>query len=163
MNPSLAAISYFFHLLATVVWLGGMAMFVLLIWPVQRRSPDALPGLEAIENRFRPIANFSLLVLLMTGVVQTSTDDHYSGLLDFSSDWSRAILGKHLAFIPMVAIVAFLQFGLEPALERARLLAAKGKSTDEVSQLRERQRLLIQVNFGLSIIVLIFTAIATAL
>lgn len=163
MNPSLTAISYFFHLMATVVWLGGMALLVLVIWPVQRRSPEWLPLLDMIEKRFRPMANFSLLVLLMTGVVQTGADDNYGGMLDFSNDWSQAILGKHIAFIGMMAIVGFLQFGLEPALERAKLLASRGQALDDLNRLRERQRLLTRVNLGLSIVVLIFTAIATAL
>lgn len=161
LNPSLTAISYFFHLVATVIWLGGMALLVLVIWPAQRRSPDEL--LDTIEKRFRPMANFSLLVLLMTGVVQTSSDDNYGGMLDFSNDWSKAILAKHLAFIGMVGIVAFLQFGLEPALERAKLLASRGQAADDLNRLRQRQRFLTQVNFGLSLVVLLFTAIATAL
>lgn len=159
----MVAISYFFHLLATVVWLGGMALLVLVIWPVQHRYPDAMPMLDMVEKRFRPMANFSLLVLLMTGVVQTAEDNNYGGMLDFAGDWSRAILGKHIAFIGMVLIVIFLQFGLEPALERTKLLASKGQGLEELARLRERQRLLTQINFGLSIVVLIFTAVATAL
>ncbi|MBZ0307581.1 MAG: CopD family protein [Anaerolineae bacterium] len=161
MNPSLTAISYFFHLLATVIWLGGMALLVLVIWPAQRHTSEAL--LDTIEKRFRPMANFSLLVLLMTGVVQTSSDDNYGGMLDFSNDWSKAILGKHLVFIGMIVIVAFLQFGLEPALERAKLLASRGQVSDDLTRLRERQHFLTRVNFVLSLVVLVFTAIATAL
>lgn len=163
LNPSLTAISYFFHLIATVIWLGGMALLVLVIWPAQRHSSESFPLLEIIEKRFRPMANFSLLVLLMTGVVQTSSDDNYGGMLDFSNDWSKAILAKHLAFIGMVVIVIFLQFGLEPALERAKLLASRGQAADDLNRLRQRQRFLTQVNFGLSLVVLLFTAIATAL
>lgn len=160
MNPSLLAASYFLHLLATVVWLGGMALLVLLIYPLQSRHPsrEVREMLTALSRRFRPYANFSLWVLLVTGVVQTSEDEHYGGLLDFSTPWSQAILAKHIAFIGMALIIAWLQFGLAPALERAHLL----QKADSLETLGARERRLIQVNFGLGLIVLFFTAIATA-
>lgn len=158
----LLALSYFAHLVATVIWIGGMALLVLILYPLQRRDPrfDAL--VEVVEARFRPFANLSLLVLLLTGVVQTSDDANYNGLLNFENAWSQAILAKHIAFVGMVGMVIFLQYGLAPALERARLLAKKGDHPDLLA-LQSRQRRLIQINWILGLIVLIFTAIATAL
>ena len=142
-----------------------MALLVLVIYPLQSRADDDEFArlLDAIERRFRPLANFSLLVLLVTGVVQTGNDEFYGGLLSFENDWSRAMLGKHIAFVGMVLIVVFLQFGLAPALERARLLASRDVNQGDVMRLRGRQRRLSQINFALGIIVLVFTAIATAL
>ena len=136
-------------------------MMVLIIYPLQQRDPQSVVA-DVVMRRFRPIANFSLLVLLMTGVVQTGGDEHYEGVLNFNQSWSQAMLGKHLAFFGMVAVVGFLQFGLSPALERARLIAAKGDDASFV-QLQNRERRLTQANFALSIIVLIFTAMATAI
>lgn len=165
LNLSPVAISYFLHLIATVIWLGGMALLVLVIWPLAERqsaSSDNASLLNAIEKRFRPLANLSLLVLLMTGVVQTAEDEQYGGLLDFSNGWSQAMLAKHIAFFGMVGIVAFLQFGLSPALERTRLLAKKNLGAGDVAALTRRERRLTQINFGLGLVVLFFTAIATA-
>jgi uncharacterized membrane protein len=71
------------------------------------------------------------------------------------------MLGKHIAFAGMVLIVGFLQFGLAPSLERARILASRDSS--DLIRLRARQRRLSQINFALGIVVLVFTAIATAL
>ena len=142
-----------------------MALLVLVIYPLRKRgeSEQWYTVLDAIEIRFRPLSNFSLLVLLMTGVVQTGADDFYGGWFSFDNDWSRAILGKHLAFVGMMGIVVFLQFGLAPALGRAKLLAKKQDAQMQMlSQLRSRERRLMQVNFALGIVVLIFTAIATA-
>src|SRR5574341_1753175 len=118
MNRSLLAASYFLHLVATIVWIGGMALLVLVIQPLAQREERFAPLVEAIERRFRPLANLSLLVLLMTGVVQMGDDANYGGMLNFSNGWSRAILFKHIAFIMMLGIVIFLQFGLAPTLER---------------------------------------------
>ena len=165
LSHSLLAGSFFLHLAATVVWIGGMALLVLVIYPLQARAADEQSArlLDGIEQRFRPLANFSLLVLLVTGVVQTGNDEFYGGLLSFENDWSRAMLAKHIAFAGMVGIVGFLQFGLAPALERARLLASKDADQGDLPRLRSRQRRLSQINFGLGMIVLVFTAIATAL
>jgi putative copper export protein len=111
LSHSLLAGSFFLHLAATVVWIGGMALLVLVIYPLQRRvNDDPARLLDAIEARFRPLANFSLLVLLVTGVFQTGNDEFYGGLFNFDNDWSRAMLGKHIAFAGMVLIVGFLQF-----------------------------------------------------
>lgn len=157
LNLSPLAISYFFHLVATVVWIGGMALIVLVIWPLRDREVAFRPALDAIETRFRPLANLSLVILLVTGVVQTGEDEHYGGLLDFSEAWGQAMLGKHIAYAGMVGIVLFLQFGLEPALERAKLL------DQGADKLYKRQRRLSAINFGLGMVVLVFTAMATAI
>jgi uncharacterized membrane protein len=156
LSHFLLASSYFLHLVATVVWLGGMALLVFIIWPAQKGSES--PLVAAIEKRFRPFSNFSLLVLMMTGVVQTGQEDDYNGLLTFDTPWSKAILAKHIAFFGMVAIVGFLQFGLASTLERAKLL----KRAEEVELLQGRERRLTRINLVLGMVVLIFTAIATA-
>lgn len=166
MNLSPLAISYFLHLIATVVWLGGLALMVLVIYPLQAQRAQSEDGdtwrplLDALTLRWRPFANFSLLILLVTGVVQTGADEHYGGLLDFSESWGQAMLGKHIAFFGMVAVVGWLQFGLAPAMERAKLLASKDPSS--LDAVREREKRLTQANFALSIVVLFFTAVATA-
>ena len=139
-----------------------MALLVLVIQPLQKRDERLTPLVDAIEERFRPLSNLSLLVLLMTGVVQTSDDTNYGGLLNFETGWSRAILFKHIAFMSMVIIVVFLQFGLAPTLERARLLESRSPSSSDLVMLRNRQRRLIQLNFALGLVILVFTAIATS-
>lgn len=141
-----------------------MALLLLVIYPLQARQNGeaAQTLLDAIEARFRPIANFCLLVLLVTGVVQMGEDSNYGGFFDFSNTWSKAILAKHIVFIGMIGMVVFLQFGLAPALERARLLARKSDQQTDMQKLRQRERRLGQINFLLAIFVLIFTAIATA-
>ncbi|MFP4324173.1 MAG: CopD family protein [Anaerolineales bacterium] len=153
------------HLIATVIWLGGMGLLLLVIYPLAARDPDRWAALlPPLERRFRPMANLSLLVLLVTGVVQTAEDPNYGGLLDFSTPWSQAILAKHIAFGGMVAIVLFLQFGLRPAMDRADLLARKqSDQATTVQALRRREQRLTSVNFALGMVVLFFTAIATAI
>jgi len=168
MSPLILAISYFFHLIATVIWLGGLVAMTMLVWPATRRTlgdnPGVLAFLTLIRNRFLPLTNLSLAVLVFTGFVQMSGDEHYDGLMQFSNEWSRAILLKHLAIVGMVLCGLVLQYGVNPALERASLLLQKGKGdAAEVARLQTREKRLTVVNALLGLLVLAFTAWATAL
>jgi uncharacterized membrane protein len=168
LSPSLLAISYFFHLIATVIWLGGLALLVLLVWPEARRVLSEIPTLYAFLNRLRkrfyPLTNYSLLVLLVTGMFQMPSDPNYEGLLDFSNDWSRLILLKHIAVVGMVVCGLLIQYSIIPALERTSMLLERGKGNSaEYERLRRREVRLTWVNLALALGVLACTAWATSL
>lgn len=169
MSPLVLAISYFFHLVATIVWIGGLALLVLVVWPVANRTLADDPARQAtffgaLRKRFDPFANLSLVVLIVTGLFQTSGDPNYGGLLVFDNDWSRAILYKHIAIVGMVAIGVVLQMGIAPALERMALRRASGKDDPaETARLARREQRLNALNLILGLVVLAFTAVATAL
>lgn len=165
MKETILAISYFVHLIATVVWIGGLAMMLFLIWPETARSlvnqDERRRVVMGIQARFRPMANLSLVLLLGTGMVQMSGDPNYEGFLTFENTWSIAMLLKHIAFEAMIGLAAFTQFALAPAIERAILLASKGQPS-ELEKLLAREVQLMWSMAGLGVIVLAFTAIATA-
>jgi uncharacterized membrane protein len=159
------SISYFVHIVATVVWLGGMVIFSMFVWPEARRSiaegNENRRFLLNLQRRFRPIGNFSLIVLLGTGMVQMAADPNYEGLLTFENTWSVAMLLKHIAFGGMVLVMLVLQFAIVPAVERAILLANKGQP-GQLAAIQYRESRLNMLLIGLGTVVLIFTAIATA-
>ncbi len=169
MNPLVLAISYFFHLVATIVWIGGLALLVLVVWPVASRTLADDPAHQAaffgaLRRRFDPLANLSLVVLVVTGLFQTSGDPNYGGMLVFDNDWSRAILLKHIAIAGMVVVGVILQMGIAPALERTALQRALGQADPaEIARLSRREQRLNGLNLILGLLVLAFTAVATAL
>lgn len=167
MPPSFLAISYFFHLVATVVWIGGLVILVILVWPEARRTLDDKglhPLLARLRKRFMPMSNLSLVVLIITGLVQMAADPNYDGVLQFRNEWSRVILLKHIAIGGMVICGLLLQYQVAPALERAMLLVERGKGNpDEWARLRRHEVRLTWINVILGILVLGFTAWATAL
>ena len=168
MSPSLLAVSYFFPLVATVLWLGGLALFVIMVWPEARRAFSESPALYAfltrLRKRFYLVTNFSLVVLIITGMFQMPADPNYEGMLDFSNDWSRLILLKHIAIVGMVACGLAIQYGVAPALERTALLVERGKGDPaEYGRLRGREVRLTWVNVILAALVLACTAWATAI
>ncbi|MBL8164402.1 MAG: CopD family protein [Anaerolineae bacterium] len=168
MSPSILAISYFAHLIATVVWIGGLVTLTLFVWPETRRvladNPALFGLLTRIRKRFAPLTNFSLVVLVLTGFVQMSGDANYEGALTFNNEWSRVMLAKHIAIFGMVICGLILQYAVVPALERASLLRERGKGdAAEWERLRRREVRLTWLNVALGIAVLGFTAWATAL
>ncbi len=165
MKDTILATSYFVHLIATVVWIGGLAMILFLVWPETARSlanqEERRRIVLGIQARFRPMANLSLVMLVGTGLVQMSGDPNYEGFLTFENTWSLAMLLKHITFAVMVGLTLLTQFGLAPAVERAILLASKGQPSQLESLLAREVRLMWGLA-GLGAIILVFTAIATA-
>lgn len=162
MSPSILAVSYFFHLIATVVWLGGLAVYVLLIFPEGALLPDALRA--RIRKRFLPLTNFSLVVLIFTGLTQMVGDPNYDGVLQFTNTWSLVILFKHVVIVGMLIAGGLIQWGIMPTLDRQSLLAQKGKQDDAlIARLHEREVRLTWINVLLGALVLALTAWATAL
>lgn len=153
-------LSYWLHLLATVVWIGGLAMLIL----VTQSNIEGIgtAALEALERRFRPFANISLAVLLVTGLIQMGGDQHYEGFLKLNGAWAIGLLAKHIVIGAMIIISAILQLSVYPALERARLLASRSLHNDAESTHR-RLRQLTAVNLALGVLVLLLTAVITAL
>ena len=164
MNFWILAFSYWFHLLATVIWLGGLALMALVAWPAVRQGTLAGNHWLALQKRFLPWANGSLVVLLITGFIQMTNDPNYSGFLAVDGLWAGAILVKHLAFTGMMLIAVYGQWWLYPAMDRARLLAAKRPSlaAAEQNKLSRREMALLRLNLACAVAVLFFTAVATA-
>lgn len=165
-------ISLFLHIIATVVWIGGLVFMTVLILPETQRLLAASEHggvlhtlLNRMRRRFTPLANISLLVLVVTGIYQMSVDPHYEGLLQFTNTWSRAILIKHVAVIGMLIVGATMQWGVIPTIEKVQLYARQDRTLPALptlDALRQRERRLIVVNCILGVLVLAFTAVATS-
>ena len=159
------AITYWLHLLATVTWVGSLAGISFLVLPAMQRSlsPETqLVFIEAMQKRLEPIAWFSMSLLLLTGLFQMSVNPHYDGFLSVSTQWSLAILTKHLLGIGMVVVSAIQTWEVIPAIRRAIMKSRKSRDSLELDSLRRREVLLLRMNFGLSILILLATAFARA-
>lgn len=166
-NNTILSLSYFLHLVATVAWIGGLVTLALIVQPVLSRAVNDVKEqarlLEAIQKRFQPIANLSLIVLILTGMVQTVNNPFYKGFLRFDNTWTQAILLKHISIAGMVVIAGVMTFSILPAIKRNSLLIAND-IVDEAAtaRLQKQQARLTRLNLALSVLVLFFTAVATA-
>ena len=168
MQPLFLALSYFAHLVATVIWIGGLVTLTVFVWPETKRvlsdNPALYNFLTRLRKRFIPLTNFSLVVLVFTGFVQMSGNKYYDGVLKLNNDWSRLLLFKHIAIAGMVMCGLVLQYNVTPALERASMLRERGKGdAAEWEKLRRREVRLTWLNMALGLAVLGFTAWMTAL
>jgi uncharacterized membrane protein len=159
------ALTYWLHLFATVTWVGSLAGVSVLVLPAMKQSLDAetqLVFIEALQRRLEPIAWFSMSLLLATGLFQMSVNPHYDGFLSTSTQWSLAILIKHLLGIVMVVVSAIQTWEVIPAIRRAIVRSKKSNNARELDALRRREVRLLRLNFGLSLLILLATAFARA-
>jgi uncharacterized membrane protein len=163
VTPQLLATSYLVHLIATVVWIGGIVFMALVVTPATESEPGCSRLHDAIQRRFTPIANICLAVLIVTGMVQLTSNTNYVGFLNFTNTWAKAILLKHITVGGMIVTALYMSLILQPDINRTTLLLAAGKAKpEETAALARRQSRLAQINMTLAIVVLLFTAIARA-
>ena len=94
MREVMLAGSYWLHSIATVVWLGGITFILFIVMP----SAKQVLGVEAgklmgdISKRFTPIANYSIIFLIVTGVVLTAVNKQFSGIGNFGNIWFLSLI-----------------------------------------------------------------------
>jgi uncharacterized membrane protein len=175
--PPLWALSltYWLHMLATVVWLGGLAALSILVLPSARGTLEISAYsrlLEGIQRRLDPLGWLCMAVLVGTGLFQMSANPNYQGFLAINNRWAVAILTKHALFFAMTAASAYLTWGVLPALRRAALrqtrLQAAGTQPQadtagvELQRLQRWEALLLRLNLLLGVVILALTALARA-
>ena len=163
--PLSLAIAYWLHLLATVIWVGGLAALAVIVLPAARRSLDATAYsalLARLQTRLQQVGWFCLAVLGVTGMFQMSSHPAYAGFLAITNNWALAIFAKHIVIGLMVVVSAYVTFGVLPAMQRTVLLRAAGRevSPEQVRRLEQRETLMLNANLALSVIVLLLTALA---
>jgi uncharacterized membrane protein len=153
------ALSYWLHLLATVTWIGGLLILVVM----DRVVGDQGETRDRLEKDFRPLVNISLIILLFTGFLQMDENAYYEGVLVISNRWSVALLLKHIVYAAMVIVSVVMQWGVQPALTRARLISQRDGDAAREVQLRRQMKWLASVNLVLGLVVLLLTAFMTAI
>lgn len=150
-------------MLATVVWIGGLAGAALIVMPAARRM---LPGdeyadlLTKYNQKLNPLGWMSAAVLTATGLVQMGANLNYEGFLAFTNDWAGAMLAKHLLFGGMLLVSGWLTWGITPALERLAIAKLRAPQAEEEARLRGVEARLMRLNFVLGVLVLALTAMA---
>ncbi len=158
------AIIFWLHLLATVAWIGSIIATSILFLPAANKTLkplDHLALIGAMQKRLEPIAWFCMSLLLITGLFQMSVSPHYDGFLSISTQWSSAILVKHILGIFMIVASAIQTWEVIPSIRRL-LMNKKNADEEQVIRLQKRETLLLRINFGLSILILLATAFARA-
>lgn len=147
MREVILAVSYWLHLIATVTWIGGITFILFIAIPTAKQvlGADAGKLLGEISKRFTPLANYSIIFIIVTGIVLTS-----------SNKWTWVFIVKHALVLGMVVVHFY----------RGLILAPKIARTESVSDKSILQKLslnLIKVNFCLGMAVLLLSGITSVL
>lgn len=160
----LLSASYWIHLIMTVIWLGGLTLLALVALPAWRAGQ--LDGNQwlTLQQRLAPWVNVSMVLLWVTGFVQMTNDVHYEGFLAVNSTWALAMLVKHVAALAMSALSLYVQFSIHPAIGRLALLRERrpAAAVAEQGRLEAQEVRLLRLNLACALVVLLCTAIATA-
>lgn len=164
MDLIILSISYTVHLLATAVWAGGLLLMGIMVFPAWRLGSLENNNWLTWQKRLTPWINSSLVLLLISGFYQMTSDPNYAGFMVIDSTWAWAMLFKHIAYVVLVVAMGWLQFGLYPSMERTAVLAQKRPqlAAAEQAKLDQREKQLLSTNLFLAVVILVCTAIATA-
>lgn len=123
-----------FHVLAVVVWIGGVWLVTMALLPAMKREPpDAwLEQFGAIERRFRPQARACVLIVLLSGLYMLYEYHLWSRLAHIAYWWMHVMIGVWLLFALLLFLIEPLQSRLGI---RQRLAANPGEALLRVSRL----------------------------
>ena len=156
--PALYWLSVTLHVLAALLWLGGMFFLGLVGAPALRAvEPPALRQrlFHDLGVRFRGVGWGAIAVLVVTGLANMYYRGwlRWSGVLDSAAFWrtgvGHALSGKLVAVAAMIVVSALHDFVLGPAAGRATPGSA------DAIRLRRRAALFARANalLGVAIVV----------
>lgn len=150
------AFAFWLHMVATVVWIGGLFFQSAVLHPALQHGADTADLLGRLRRRFQPLAWLSLTVLIGTGLIQMSANSNYEGVLSLANSWSQAIFAKHLVIGLMILIGIYQTWFLQPQLERLALTGGGERKRKQLTRLG-------LANLVLGVLVLGLTGLARTL
>jgi uncharacterized membrane protein len=149
---------YWLHLIATVVWIGGITFILFIAIPSVKHVLGGEAGklMGEISKRFTPLANYSILFLVITGITLTGLNKQFLGIGVFENKWTLILAIKHIIVLSMVVIHFYRGLALNPKIART-------ESAIEKTNLQKLSLNLVKVNFCLGIMVLLLSGITSVL
>jgi len=140
---------YWAHLIATVVWLGGIFFILFIAMPSAKQVLGAEAGrlMSDISKRFTPLANYSIMLLVVSGIVLAGLRKQFPSAGVFENHGSMAL--KLILVFSMVSIHFYRGLLLAPRIMRTVSETDKGV-------LQKLSINLVKINFilGLSVLLL---------
>jgi uncharacterized membrane protein len=121
-------IMHIIHLLAVIVWIGGLAFVTIIIFPVIFKTPDPLQKVltfQRIERRFAKIARWFVVIVGLSGFAML-----------YLTGWHALLFttpGLPLTFMTVVWIFWMIMlFGVEPLVIK-KMLERMAKEGNEMT------------------------------
>ena len=132
-NVDWGIIARIVHVLAVVVWIGGVWFVTAVVLPAMRKkpSPDWLVEFNAVERRFAPQARIAVLLVLLSGLYMLYQYDLWNRFADTRFWWMHLMVAVWLLF-------AVLLFVLEPLVVHQVIDRPAGAAPDKTLKLMLR-------------------------
>lgn len=123
MKETILVLSLWFHLLATVIWIGGIAFTLSVILPSARNVMGKEAGIlmKEVSGKFTPMANLSIVLLIVTGVALKLTDNQPSGFEISTEIWTFPFALKLIMVLIMILVHFYRNLVLAPKITRTTL------------------------------------------
>jgi uncharacterized membrane protein len=129
------------HILAVVIWIGGVAMVTMVVLPAVRRGdvgPSRVQVFEAIEQRFAWYARIATVIVALTGFYMTDRLDLWDRFRLAGFWWMHAMVCLWLLF-------TFVLFVAEPLFLHRWFHARASAAPDAAFALLQRAHWLLLV------------------
>lgn len=142
------------HLIATVLWIGGIAFILFIAMPSAKQVMGADAGklMSAISKRFTLVANYSIATLVITGTATAGIEIWSPGHADLEKSWIISLAAKHVLVLAMIIIHFYRGWILAPKIMRTE--SETKRAAMQIFSLN-----LVRTNFALGIFVLLLSAI----
>lgn len=153
------------HVLAAVVWGGGLLSFAILPWRLLRGDlAQHTRRISRLVRRFSALALGATLALATTGAIATFLHVYGPEALTITP-YGRALLGKLIAFALALGIAAVHLLVISPALTRQARphdrRRGQGFAADGAARTVRRLQVLVQVEAGLILCAMALAGVLT--
>jgi len=148
------AVITFLHDLFTAVWVGGLITLGITVLPSAKKvlgaGPQTKKLMDTIQKRLSVLVYVSIVVLVVTGMLQANRNPAFQGLFSFGNPYSTVLTLKHILVLAMVAVALI------------RSLALGRRSGPATASQEKLSAGLLFLNIALGIVVLLLTGFAVA-
>lgn len=158
MKELLLVTAAWLHLIATVIWIGGIAFILFIAMPSARQvmGTDAGKLMGDVSKRFTPVANYSIVLLVLTGATMAVLNNRFSSSTILENNWIIILAAKHILVFTMIVIHFYRGLILAPKIMRM-------ESKPRKMSLQNLSINLVKANFGLGLMVILLSAIINSM
>ena len=135
------------HNLFSAIWIGGIITLGLTMMPAARNvlgpGPQLKQLMEAVQRRLSRLIYLSIIVLVVTGMLEARVTPAFQGLFSFGGTYSMVLAIKHVLVIVMIIV----------ALYRS-LVLGRQKTSSAAQEKLGKSLMLLNIILGIAILFL---------
>lgn len=148
----------FIHIMATILWFGGLFTNLFIVMPTATRvlEPQVFQGfMGALMKRNKQVVYVSLVLLFITGIPMKISSEYYVSIINFSNEWQIAMFIKHV-MVALLAIFAIVNFEvIVPKLKKAAIMG----DTSAIMNIKRIQKTTGKFSISLAILIIFLSAV----